>query len=813
MFRNSIIFILLTLAGTAFSQSVTPQDGNYVAEKMPWNSSFLPTTKDQLVHGENYHGYPGPLPKLYRALGLDHTHPGIDNELLYFVNREAPNWWGICNGWAVSAINFDEPTGLVVNGIKFLPGDLKALLTSIHKDNKVTFFGSTNGISAKTFEDVLFSKVAQDKSSLVFDVDISEETWNFPVVGFSRQSQENGEWTEVTVTVEYPWLSPLDDVVDFPQTYGWDYTYRYKTASGLEYEWTGASQFDHPQRAWVPREPFLRDQWLLNANHFYDIELYNELTRLSQAEDHMADVYEPNQTAASAYKLTSEFVLGSLLEGDEDFFELVLGPGEAFNLEFEVYDGQEVDLSVLDGEGNLIASETNIMTYDFPMVADGDGGSYFIRLKRKEDAYLESFYKLQHPEDVSSFEFFSGPDSVDQNAHLLAMNVTDGPVAVTSFNYRDYAVAPFGAQAFDDFSQTRRFRSSGKTVWAEARVDGKEIEKKYHRDHALKMPYFIPHFTFRNGWKTGLDIRTDLLTQETTLQLFDTSGNLLHQVAVPFGQNHHYQGSLDELLPAGLLAQGAYFTLETGPGNSLKGYAHFSIGANDPVKIDIDGAPRIGELLVFDLKTPTEGGTGLAVVNSAKVANQIMYSLENGDGDVLAQGDFMLNPGEKWMTTPAALNGALDAQSVLYLHAQYPVEGLVIQFRSKPYLLYGHRLLSVQSDRIMETVVSVPEDRNLSSYLFFSPHSGSTRVLFEGYSTDGTLQGRFNPDSSALREGRVLWSGTSKVLSHGANIKDLDAISHFRVIPQKPIYMLEILGAPSAKVPHVISLVNLFDNP
>lgn len=821
MKRMVVLLLLLALTAKVIAQG-QPTDGYYEANKIPWGGYFLPTTKDQLVSGEEYRLYPGPLPKLFHVLGWDPLHPGIDTELLVHVIRDGPNWFGICNGWAVASIKFPEPQGLVAKGVKFFPGDVKAILTSIHKANQTNFIGSQDtelgGLSAESFEQILSSRLGQGEA-VIFDEDYTEEVWNYPVAAYERKSNTDGMWTYVTTTVYYAAIIFMteSDKTGLPIFNPADYYYRYKTDTRQEYEWLGESVLNHPGRAWLGLKPYHTGAWLLLSNHFFNLENYQYLVDQSLAPDHKVDIYEPNQSMAAAFPLKSEMVLASLLDGDDDFYLLDLSEGEPLNLTLEVYDGDPMNLTILDGNGTALLQQSSISNFDFSqfLTSSPARATYYIKLTAVEEADAESYYKLLFPRQVSSFTVVPNVASSFDQYDLLAVNTRASANALGGGALdTSLELATYGSYHASALGGGESFRASNRTVWVETAFHDGEIEKKYYRDHAMAL-YTVPHLTFKNGWDTRLDLHALDPGTPVWLAVHGSNGGLIERVGISFGAGNRFQGSLAEALSPQSRQGGAWFRLETDPANHLRGVVSFVNGAGAAIKIDIEGRPRIGELIVFNLKSTRDGSTGIALVNTSELENEVLYSLEDKNGTVRGEGVMVLPPGGKWLATVAALSDVnVNDEMTLYLHAQFKVEGLVIQHQRSPNLFYGHRILSKELDQLDESLIALPEDRNLSSFVFANYNTQNIHVLFEGFAEDGSLQGRFNIEiGNALRFQEMRLVPLTQILQNGVGIKDLDAITHFRLTSKQPVFMFELIGEAGTVTPMSVHLPLLYDNP
>ncbi|CAM2066607.1 Pre-peptidase C-terminal domain-containing protein [Sulfidibacter corallicola] len=808
-----VLFAALPMvtAGEVTTQNKTDlkPDGSYFVNADLWTSDYLSLRKDQMVHGESYRGYPGPLPKLFYALGQDPNHPAIDWELLNLVDREALTWEGACNGWAISTFFHEEPEAIVFNGIRFMPGELKAMLASIYRANQARVSGGgATGLSAQALHDFLMLTVA-DGFQVVFDVDISDQIWNYPVHGFDLVSQQDGDYTNVTATVYYPALVTLNDNNDFLPLDTEIYTYRFLTETQSSYEYTGNSVEAHPQRAWFPGEFYYKGQWLLIANHYYYRELYFKLFSSGLGFGVEDDLYEPNNAAEAAVPFRDEFVYGSLTVGDVDYYSVDLKAGQRLQVEFEIYDGNPATFAWIDPEGNERDAQDRSEGHTLDITAE-TAGTYRLKVAHDEFYASNSYYTLEFPKDAGSFWLGQGQLGDELASDAFAINTRAAENSVDA-----QALAPYGGVALAKESG-RVWRSSERTIWAESWKNGDTMHKKlYHRDHVMKTRYIAPHITFRNGWKTRLEVFSEKAGVPVTMVLHADNGNVIRSVELPFNGSTRYENFLDRIPGIGSLSQVAWFELTTASDNPLKGTVCFENARGNYVMIDLETRPGIGEMMVFDLKSEAEGGTGLALLNVADVENEVLYSLETKSGDVIAEGGFFLGTGEKMLNTVADLTSStVTNDMILFVHAQYPLDGLVVQYQMDPYFMYGHRILRDSLDEHYETFVRLPEDRNLVTLMVANLGTANNQPLFEGYSADGTLQGRFNMNiQRALSPKEVKFVDVATIFENGVDILDLDAITHFRIRSPKPFFAVELYGTPQTSTFMGIPLPLIYENP
>lgn len=789
----------------------TPVDGTFTVPQKLWNSSYLPKNRDQMVNGEGYRLYPGPLPKVLYSMGLDTQGPAVDWELQVNLDRNAPSWHGVCNGWAASAILYGEPGPIVVNGVKILPGDHKSFLSSIFKDNTIQRYGAIDpvlgGLSPDSFEELLFRFVVTEKQPVVFDVALDDEVWNYPIKGFTRTSEVQGDWTYVKIVTLFPSLTPILDSVDEFFSQEFTYDFRYRTASKSDYQWLGDSVEDHPQIAWLPRFPYLKGVDVVNANHNYQLATYEKILELAQREGHKDDFFEPNNSSDQAAEISNELVLGSLLLEDIDFYNLNLAAGEPLSFEAKVYDGQAINFSVFDPNGNEVASASNSKELSVNFVA-GFSGQYQIKITQNEDAFVDSYYQLVFPEDASSFR--SGPfgKNPSTTGSVVGINTTNKNAV---FAMMDSKVVPaYGSVGFVDIPEAVELRSSERTLWAESFKGIQGEYKQYHLDHQHKTNYLVPHVTCRNGWKTFLEIRRQA-NKPVWLRVYGQDGAQLTRIALDFDDSGVFQKGMENLLPDETLQSAAWIDFETEA--PLKGFVSFAGPISGNLKFDIASRPRFGEMTVFDLKNSGQGGTGLALVSTSKNENELIYWIEDGRGNKLVRDTFFLQEGQKWLTLiDSLLDEPMQDDYVFYMHSQFPVEAIVVQAGVD--FVYGHRILGMDLDRKNETYVSVPENREDAGYIFANFGDVSRHVLFEGFSEDGQLQGRFNIKlGRPLQVKEVTRVPLLQIFDNGVDVKDLNAISHLRITSPSAFFGFELVNFTSESTPMAVPMENVYENP
>lgn len=124
------------------------------------------------------------------------------------ADRRAPDWAGICHGWAPAAINHNEPTPKIVTNpdgiqIPFGSADIKGLISYYYAHHHETkdgshqmglrcFFGRWMGgnrsckqdLNAGAFHIVISNMLGLRHEAFLVDIDRYKEVWNQPVAGY-----------------------------------------------------------------------------------------------------------------------------------------------------------------------------------------------------------------------------------------------------------------------------------------------------------------------------------------------------------------------------------------------------------------------------------------------------------------------------------------------------------------------------------------------------------------------------------------------------------------------------------------------------
>ncbi len=781
--------------------------------KLPWNADWMEQAKDTMVHGESYHGYPGPLPKMYAALGEDPAHPGIDFELEVIVNRDALFWEGNCNGWASAAIQFDEPGPMVVNGVKFFRGEAKALLTSIWKDHVLVRVSEREqaGMKASSFHKILNDFTAANKP-IIFDVAIGTESWNYPVAGFEKTLFESEDWIDVDITVLY--TSTLD-ILAADQDFGevvfreLNYTYRYSKAEPVVYEWTGASVFDRPHHAWFPTLPYNSRSWSVYGNHYYNLETWNQLQELAAKSDAAVDLYEPNDTMESAPLLAQNLVLASIHDNQPDYFRIEAAQGEPVGLKIEVYDGPAVDVQVMKGDA-IVASLSGVGNEISLNVPTNEAGDYYLKISRNgADGAPVSFYRILQEEHRSWYRAPQFGSILDQTRmtfinHDETLNVVSGDQ--TAFVEGNGAVSL-------ELNDGDFVRAIKRGVVAVEGSNEKRTWKQYYRKHPNQLGYTIPHFTFRNGWSTSIEVVAQDSSQEVNLEVYGANGQMLQSVKLD-------QDMLAGIVPLHAILtrsaqdNGAWFRLQSGIGNLLTGVVYFEHSSGLSTHYDIENKPTNGEFALYDLRPHSKGWTGISLLNTSGTQNEILYRLHDETGKELDEGFFELAPGERLLGTPQSITG-MEIEEGYYLsfYSVFNVETLAIDYQSERNIVFSHRLPNVVLDYAKDTFISASSDVDAQTIVFANLGNTTNWILLEGYSSDGRLQGEMRTNGRAMKAWEIAHVKLSEILLD-SGFEDADApIAYFKVRGQRALYVNELIGHPDQMSKTYVKNVRVYDDP
>ena len=227
-----------------------PLAGDLSAKQVPWADTYWPTHlggisyrwnasqkfpfEEQLYpasalaqFSQNQMAVLSPAEKYDIFMGR-YDYPLTQSELRR-TDPNAPQWTGLCHGWAAAAAQFKEPEPIVVKNrdgivVPFGSSDIKALVTLYQGEfspAKMRFLGlrcqrdpvdiegirqdpSCKGTNAGTFHLVLSNQISLLKQSFNADVSRSSEVWNHPVYAFQATviGKRAPTWQAAPGTVE-----------------------------------------------------------------------------------------------------------------------------------------------------------------------------------------------------------------------------------------------------------------------------------------------------------------------------------------------------------------------------------------------------------------------------------------------------------------------------------------------------------------------------------------------------------------------------------------------------------------------------------
>jgi len=136
----------------------------------------------------------------------------LTRAFIYDINQRTEPWEGSCDGWAYAAYNEAPPVksvavrNLAGQLITFYPSDIRALLTLLYSEYRVSSFGrkcktpnpaadaqgrlidaQCRDTNPGDFHTVLVNQVGIDKRGFSVDTDYAKEVWNQPVKSFKLQ--------------------------------------------------------------------------------------------------------------------------------------------------------------------------------------------------------------------------------------------------------------------------------------------------------------------------------------------------------------------------------------------------------------------------------------------------------------------------------------------------------------------------------------------------------------------------------------------------------------------------------------------------
>ncbi len=207
-----------------------PLEGSVVDGKKAWSGHFWPSREGGINNrwnSESKEGfkYKSPsknavmssnledLKKLSATEKFDlfmgrYDYP-LKEEAAGTASKRAPDWAGICHGWAPASLHHVEPTPKTLNnpdGLKvpFGSADIKALLSYYYafyhesETNQIGLRcflaswmsvgrGCNDDLNAGAFHIIISNKLGLEKVGFLMDRDRYRQVWNQPVVGYKSQ--------------------------------------------------------------------------------------------------------------------------------------------------------------------------------------------------------------------------------------------------------------------------------------------------------------------------------------------------------------------------------------------------------------------------------------------------------------------------------------------------------------------------------------------------------------------------------------------------------------------------------------------------
>jgi len=752
----------------AFSVASIGQTETHTLPFIPWSGDWLPARQDLMVNGEEFLGYPGPLTKFFYALGYDEDHPAMGYSQRYLLDRDAPYWFGQCNGWACAAILYDPPQETVINGVKLLVPELKGLLSTIWKDSSASIRGGSPTTGAMTpleVENVLNSTIALGEP-LILDTDDGEEKWNFPVYSYVKSASTQGEWTTVSYVVTLIQPVSMKYQTDEPQLFDVEYTFRHD--GNGHYEWLSNQR---PDVAWTPVRPYYRGDWQGKSNRFLNYNLYDQHV---SAESNYIDLSEPNNSMADAKLLTNQVVLGCLIENDVDYFQTTIQPGFDLDFTVSVYDGQGLEITLFDEAENELGhygyTVEQHVNYSPPTT-----GPVWIRIQAAPESTGPIFYKLLFPLEAGSFE----PELLF-NSSLSTLSMINSESSEDSVISNVVSQVPGnGSHQFQQVPDSQIGTKRRPVFVQSSSPEGQLPLKKYTLDHQHRGEYIIPHLAFKYGWETKLSIRKTSKVEAIYIDFYDQSGNKVDTFTVPM-DGQEYEGDFKNFISYKVADLSAWCTIRPVPDGLVDGFVSYSrpeIGDN--VRLPLESAPKFGESIFCDLKMESKGWNGLVIVNTSGIDNEILFSLIDKDGVQTEHGLFYMQPGEKYISTVSdMLEGKVKEGDTLKLFSQYQVEYLhLIHQWGDQLSSYVNRGASIKLDYTSKTNMWIPEDHSSMYIQICNMSSRFEHILFEGYDVAGNLQGRFNVEiGNPIDPYEMIRVPIQQIFENGASVLDVASI-------------------------------------
>jgi len=750
------------------------QTETYRLPVTPWTGDWLSAKVNQMVLGEEYMGFPGPLAKFFYAMGHGFQHPALTYEIKYIFDPAAPGWYGQCDGWSCAATRYPEPGEVVIHGIKFLKPELKALLSTIWMDSIVHSYTTDSGaaMSPLTLEETLFLTIAKGKP-LIMDADQGVEAWNYPISAFTISSSSSDEWTYVNLDVTLIDSQGMIYQTDDPVTFHEKYSYR-KKEGGIA-EWLSANK---PGLLWDPLKPYFAGMWMMSSDRYINDGLYQ---KFMDSKGDYRDFSEPNDETDHAFPLQNKSFLGCLPDGDIDFFIVPTANQAPVRFNVSVYDGTEIELSLYNGSGTELVHFDSFLEHEVVWIPEDDDG-IIVKVNAATESSDPIFYKLIFPLEQSGFlppvpgattrltvtEKIINSQSSDQKVIFNGQSELPG-----------YSVMPLPLNR-----TTPVLVDAVTTLSRSLEFEGKQAYKKYSVARLFQGDYTIPHLAFKNSWVTRLQLLSSRNDGWVSVKFFKGDGSSGGSILLNFTEGA-LEFNITEFIQNSNKLEVAWCQLHPEPGLHIDGFVVYEReDVGDKVRVPIESAPKIGEVAFCDLKTADEGWNGVAMVNTSLIENEILFKLVNRQGLLKKEGTFTLAPGEKKLNTVSGLTGtSVEHGDVLIIFSHYQIDYLnLVHQWSGGVRTYGNRAGSIRLDAPPQASMLFPQERERLYFLICNATTAYQFVLFEGYDLAGKLQGRFNVEiGNAIDPFETMLVPIDQILENGVQVGDIDKITSMRI--------------------------------
>ena len=758
----------LTLAFIVLVPSLMSEE--VYLEKIPWTGDWLPLNENNLVQGDRFMGYPGPLVKFQMAFPAELSENSIFFEENYMFDPAAPNWYGHCDGWAAASILYDDPGEVIVDGIKFFIPEVRALLTVSRADNGVLPLGNAGGVSAKQFDSLLKNNIVNNKS-IIFDLAIGEEKWNYPVAGYEIFESTAGNGDTV-YDVKLIFTQPISMIKQLEINFNpfFQAEYRYLKKLDGTFEWLSE---ENPELAWLPREPFFVDNWQsFNNRHIYPDLVQYFSGQESQGALDLIDLQEPNDSRSEAFSLKENITLSCVTANDRDFFKFLNSASVDESYTLFVYDGPEIQWRLYhSGSEELVDSGFGEKNLEFLTESPGE---YILEVFSEQAE--PSFYGLK---TSNRSEIYLREN---QFSNEICINIQDELIPYTN-GFQRYEMAPYSTISIPSTQQANRILFGDKTVQFSP-IHYSNISS----NQGTTLPQYLvqkksnvrtfPHVAHLFGWQTEIFVQAPQSGSEYLLRIFDKEGLQIEE------QRHQVSGE-QKTIDLGFInlyknpPTGYWFSIEEinhKPFLSEVRFLQNELGEGITFYLD-DFRNGFGQEFSSFLYSQSTGWNGLAIVNTSIRENEILARIKNNNGQEKARVAFYLKAKEKILTVVDELFEGVEIVNgdFLEVFGNFPIVGLQVGHAYNAGI-NGAFLHNDKLDHKPETVilngswtVEVLNKSNLFQH-----------VLFEGYDTNGNLIGRFNTDiGKPVRPFSKNQFQMAHILENGITYGDIASISHF----------------------------------